>query len=116
LNASELTSITIDTSARFPSFNYTPTLERVYGVPRDRILHIHGYSADLRQTLILGHGWERRLEDSLNFEPDGPDDDWRVRAGIDYIDDFSRRPSSPQSSSSRRIAISSKALRMYASS
>ena len=80
--------LSIDVGARFLSFNYTPTLERIYGVPRDRILYIHGYAAEPGEPLILGHGWERRPEDSLNFQPDGPDDDWRVRQGIEHIDDF----------------------------
>jgi hypothetical protein len=80
--------LNIDVKARFLSFNYTPTLERIYGVPRDSILHIHGYAAEPGEPLVLGHGWERRPEDSLNFQPDGPDDDWRVRQGIEHIDDF----------------------------
>lgn len=80
--------LVVDPTALFLNFNYTPTLERLYDVPRQRILHIHGYCADPTETLILGHGWERRPEDSLNFEPMGPDDDWRIRDGIDYIDDF----------------------------
>lgn len=80
--------LNIDPAACYLSFNYTPTLERIYSVPRDRILHIHGYAADRSEALVLGHGWERRPEDSLNFKPDGPDDDWRVRAGIEHIDDF----------------------------
>jgi len=80
--------LNIDPSARFLSFNYTPTLAQIYGVPRSQVLHIHGDAADLSAPLILGHGWERRPEDSLNFKPDGPDDDWRVRAGIEHIDDF----------------------------
>jgi len=80
--------LNIDVDARFLSFNYTPTLERIYGVPRDRTLHIHGYAAEPGEPLILGHGWERRPEDSPNFQPNGPDDDWRVRQGIEHIDDF----------------------------
>lgn len=80
--------LVIDPSGLFLNFNYTPTLERIYGVPRHRILHIHGCCADATEALILGHGWERRPEDSLNFEPVGPDDDWRIRDGMSYLDDF----------------------------
>lgn len=78
----------VDPTARFLSFNYTTTLEEVYAVPRESILYLHGRAADPTETLVLGHGWERRPEDSLNFTPDGPDDDWRVRQGIEHIDDF----------------------------
>lgn len=80
--------LVIDPSATFLSFNYTTTLERAYLVPASNILHIHGYAGDPTDSLILGHGWERRPEDSLNFDPVGPDDDWRVRDGIEYLDDY----------------------------
>lgn len=80
--------LVIDRSATFLSFNYTTTLERTYDVPRSSILHIHGYAADPSDSLILGHGWERTPEDSLNFGPVGPDDDWRVRYGIEHLDDY----------------------------
>ncbi len=80
--------LVIDRSAIFLSFNYTTTLERVYDVPRSNILHIHGYAGDPTDSLILGHGWERRPEDSLNFAPVGPDEDWRVGDGIEYVDGY----------------------------
>ena len=73
---------------RFLTFNYTATLERLYGVPADRILHIHGQAEDASKSLVLGHGWERRPEDSLNFGPEDPDQDWRVREGIEHIDAY----------------------------
>ncbi|MEO9598911.1 bacteriophage abortive infection AbiH family protein [Parasphingorhabdus sp.] len=78
----------IDPTSLFLNFNYTPTLEEVYDVPRGRILHIHGSAAEPAEELVFGHGWERRPEDSLNFKPEGPDDDWRVREGIEHIDDY----------------------------
>ncbi len=80
--------LAIDPAARFLSFNYTATLERLYRVPPERILHIHGFIGNTSEALVLGHGWERRPEDSLNFEPDGPDSDWRVRDGIEHLDAF----------------------------
>jgi hypothetical protein len=80
--------LVIDQHALFLSFNYTPSLEQVYRVARERILYIHGCAADPTESLILGHGWERQPEDNLNFEPVGPDDDWRIRDGMDYLDDY----------------------------
>ena len=41
-------------SDRFLSFNYTDTLERVYGVDDSRVLHIHG-RATKSDELIIGH-------------------------------------------------------------
>ena len=81
-------ALAIDPSARFLSFNYTSTLRRVYGISASRILHIHGSIERANEDLVLGHGWERSPEDSRNFGTEGPDDDWRIRDGISYIDDF----------------------------
>lgn len=78
----------LDPGAAFLSFNYTPTLEVIYRVPRDRILYIHGRADDPSDPLILGHGWERRPEERLNSSPAGPDDDWRIRDGIDHIEGY----------------------------
>lgn len=80
--------VSLDADALFLTFNYTATLERTYGIALDQILHIHGSAEALDDKLVLGHAWERRPEDSLNFKPDGPDDDWRVRDGIEYIDEY----------------------------
>ena len=41
----------------FFNFNYTKTLERVYGVSESNICHIHG-DADSKDDLIVGHGRE----------------------------------------------------------
>lgn len=41
--------------AFFISFNYTPTLENLYNIPRNQILHIHG-SVFENEEYIIGHG------------------------------------------------------------
>lgn len=87
--------LVIQPDSLFLSFNYTPTLERIYGVPRSRILHIHGYAGDPDESLVLGHGWERSPEDRLNAEPMGPDDDWRIRDGINHLDAYFERTFKP---------------------
>lgn len=43
-----------DCSAKFITFNYTETLERLYSVPADKILHIHG-KAHSDSKIIVGH-------------------------------------------------------------
>lgn len=43
--------------ALFLSFNYTPTLEKVYNIPN--VFHIHGYIGDdNEEKLVFGHGME----------------------------------------------------------
>lgn len=39
----------------FFTFNYTETLEKVYGIPASQICHIHGYRHD-GSALVVGHG------------------------------------------------------------
>ncbi|MCI1644406.1 MAG: bacteriophage abortive infection AbiH family protein [Bifidobacterium crudilactis] len=41
---------------RFLTFNYTSTLEKAYGLPCSRILHIHGRVGSEKNPIILGHG------------------------------------------------------------
>lgn len=49
----------------FISFNYTPLLQEVYGIPDDLVLHIHG-SAKKYDELIFGHGEFREEEPELD--------------------------------------------------
>lgn len=49
----------------FVNFNYTQTLREVYGVPHDRIIHIHG-ECELDEDcsdLIVGHGNSKHIYD-----------------------------------------------------
>lgn len=43
-----------DNSAKFITFNYTETLEHLYSIPAERILHIHG-KAHSDSGIIVGH-------------------------------------------------------------
>lgn len=74
--------------ARFLTFNYTDTLQRVYGVPDANVIHLHGAAARLNERLILGHGWQRTAADSFNFDLDPEEADVRVMAGNDIIDRY----------------------------
>ena len=48
--------MTFEDGANFINFNYTGTLQRVYGVPDRRVLHIHGKSEGGQP--VFGHGIE----------------------------------------------------------
>lgn len=45
--------IDLSESFRFINFNYTTTLQDVYGIPENNILHIHG---KVRRNIVFGHG------------------------------------------------------------
>ena len=61
-------------TASFITFNYTPTLEYVYGVRPDRILHIHGCVLDKNQPLQFGspdnnpNELQKMLEDKYGMD------------------------------------------------
>lgn len=58
------------------NFNYTKTLEDVYGIPVSDILHIHGVVAEDKKAdvdeIIVGHGMSK-TEVEKNFGSDGDD-------------------------------------------
>lgn len=54
--------------ARFISFNYTATLQLVYGIEDSRILHIHGKAE--RDDIIFGHGVDIVEEPELDENGD----------------------------------------------
>ena len=66
--------IILDKDAFFLSFNYTQTLEKVYNIPKNHILHIHGkYDNNQKEKLIYGHGGydytlDKNIEDPRVYE------------------------------------------------
>lgn len=53
----------------FISFNYTSTLQEVYDIPDERVLHIHG-KAEAYDELVFGHGEQREEEPELDENGD----------------------------------------------
>ena len=80
----------------FLTFNYSLTLERLYGIPADRVKHIHGNALD-KESIVVGHGrdygsYRKDLEDDL---PEPPSDllteefeRWLEDAADRYSDDY----------------------------
>ena len=63
------TDLYIPRSSKYLTFNYTETLEHVYGVPPQNVLHIHGCRINKGDEFVIGHD-ESRDEDEpfLNEE------------------------------------------------
>lgn len=78
--------------AKFLNFNYTPTIQTLYGAAN--VLHIHGSLADSTSQIVLGHGWtpgdDDRWEDRID-----EDTDTRVAGGYRLIDDYFRETFKP---------------------
>lgn len=80
----------------FLTFNYTLTLEKMYGISPERVLHIHGSALD-KDSIVVGHGndygsFRNGLEDDL---PEPPDDlpaeeyeRWFEDVASQYSDDY----------------------------
>ncbi len=54
--------------SRFLSFNYTSTLQKVYRIEEDQILHLHG-KAESYDDLVFGHG--ENVEEEAMYDEDG---------------------------------------------
>nr|WP_273080284.1 AbiH family protein [Pseudomonas amygdali] len=70
------------------TFNYTSTLTRVYQVPTENILYIHGESTDADSDLVLGHGWAPEERPSLFDAVNHEDSDDRVMEAMQSLDTY----------------------------
>lgn len=52
-------------ASKYLTFNYTETLEKVYGVPTQNVLHVHGNRLNRNDEFVIGHGNHRDEEASL---------------------------------------------------
>jgi hypothetical protein len=83
--------VPLDKSATYLNFNYTPSLQRLYDLPEDRILHIHGAASSPDAQLVLGHGWDHNPYPITHQE----DEDTRVIEGQSIIDDYFKNTFKP---------------------
>lgn len=60
--------LNITSKSLFLSFNYTTTLEKIYNIPKNSILYIHG-CAERYDDLIFGHGLD--IDEEPEFDEDG---------------------------------------------
>jgi hypothetical protein len=79
---------TIDPTACFLTFNYTPTLQELYDIPDTHILHIHGRANLPDNDLVLGHAWNPHQRRSLNDRSDIAEIDTRLVEANALIDDY----------------------------
>lgn len=80
--------IVLDRDASYLTFNYTKTLQQLYGVPPENVLHIHGQAISIGSELILGHGVNPASIGSLNKGADLTEQDTRVTEANKMIDQY----------------------------
>src|SRR5580658_1685773 len=85
----------LDASATFLNFNYTCSLQALYGVAPSQVLHIHGSADDVDSDLILGHGWNPKERGSSNDGTNLEEADMREVEGNGIIDSYFERTFKP---------------------
>lgn len=55
-NGHQSNKVNICRNGLFVTFNYTNTLQKLYGIPRENIFHVHGSTEDGFGSFIFGHG------------------------------------------------------------
>lgn len=81
-------TIPVDGVATYLTFNYTDTLQCLYGIDEQQILHLHGRAICARQELILGHGWQPKDEDRVSLGVDPIEADTRYWEGLQTVDSY----------------------------
>lgn len=79
-------AIKITKGAGFLNFNYTSSLESIYGIPMKSIHYLHNKAVDIDSTLILGHS--RKQIEKINDPRVAEDSDPRVWNGNDSIERY----------------------------
>ncbi|UAY55731.1 bacteriophage abortive infection AbiH family protein [Arachidicoccus terrestris] len=81
--------ISLEPDSHFLNFNYTETLQNIYGVPEELITYIHNKSTADHCHLILGHGTdpsefiEKKKEPPPGLNGDALDE-WQEHMGEDF--------------------------------
>ena len=80
--------LNLDRGARYLTFNYTSTLQRLYGVPPQNVLHIHNEAVSEESDLVLGHARNPGCMSSRNDIPGIEDQNIRITEANEIIDRY----------------------------
>ena len=77
-------NLQIDKTAAYLNFNYTKTLEEIYEIPHEKVLHIHG---SIGGELIFGNDKmpQKTISDSSLLQDYTEDADWRVNEAASIL-------------------------------
>lgn len=87
--------IQINRNGIYLTFNYTKTLQSVYGVGNDNVLHVHGESEQDESEIVLGHSWDPEDIPDLNDVPNPEDMDTRINEGNELVNAYFGRTFKP---------------------
>lgn len=94
--------IPLDATALYLNFNYTNTLQSLYGISEHQVLHIHNSAADTVPDLILGHAYSPADIQSLNHGANLEDQDVRVTEANRILDEYFSKTYKPTTQVLRR--------------
>lgn len=80
--------LNLDRSSIYLSFNYTDTLQRLYRIAPENVVHIHGSVSLDKPNLVLGHAVVPSGIRSLNCGADLQEQDTRVTEANEIIDGY----------------------------
>ena len=86
--AKPINSFGFTANDRFLTFNYTDTLEAVYGIDEQKVLHIHGRAAS-GDELIVGHNNPAKMPRSI--KDDFLDNTANIRAIVDTVNNLEKK-------------------------
>lgn len=78
----------LNQNGKFLNFNYTQTLQQLYGIKSSQVVHIHGAVTDALESVILGHGWGPEECPKLSEHSDPESVDVRVMEGNELVDRY----------------------------
>lgn len=85
----EKKAILLEKDAYYLTFNYTRTLEKIYDIPTQNILHIHGtFNSHDNDEIIYGHGGHPYI---IKKDIDDP----RIAEGEEIIKDYFEKTTKP---------------------
>lgn len=79
--------LTLAKNGTFLNFNYTPTLEKAYGIRNKNIFYVHNQALHTQSNLILGHGKNPVARPPITQDEDELEDS-RILQAIQAIDDY----------------------------
>ncbi len=80
--------IRLHQNSMFLNFNYTRTLQHIYGVSDENIVYIHGEAEQGETEIILGHSWSPEKIPDLNYVSDPESMDTRIMEGNDIVNSY----------------------------
>jgi hypothetical protein len=82
------TLLNLERNSLYLTFNYTRTLQRLYGVPPQNVLHIHNEAMSEESDLVLGHARDPSGTMSRNNIADLEDQNVRITEANEIIDRY----------------------------